>query len=659
MKYRADIDGLRTLAIVPVVLFHAGVSSMSGGFIGVDVFFVISGFLITGILFRELIETGRVSIARFYARRVRRLLPALLIVIAATLILSQFFLPPTGERQSLAISSIAALFFASNFYFWRTQTGYFAESAESLPLLHTWTLAVEEQFYIGWPIMIVLVGFLAFKFGKDKARWLLITITIVGILSFVLSFWLSEARPKAAFFLVVTRAWEFAIGAILAMSLQGKLLPKSKNTGWLVIIGIAAIIYSVFMFDSATKWPGWAALVPTLGTAAIIAGGALSTKPSLMTGFLSTRPMVYVGKLSYSWYLWHWPLLAILHGATLGEQTTLQRIGVVILSFVLSAISYHLIETPIRIRRPGPFKTTFGSLVAGTALLILGTASATVSLAQSKKELGASPQLLAIKKAKSEDLIWPAYCNHFQYPFAGLSPIEACKLGQTDSPNSIMVWGDSHAHHFLPMFDEIGKMVGASVISRTRGGCRPFNGPLGTVGIGRTKALLDDCRAFNEAIAQELKQLSDTGTKFVVIASRWPPNGEDAPIMNTLWESELKISIQAVLETGMKVVLISDGPAFKHSIPECLARRGIINCDISKKSILRNRHQMIQVLTKFADNPNVSLWDPIDSLCKNETCETVNATGAVLYKDSHHLSLQGAQFLANSELTILIKDNLK
>jgi len=288
LNYRPDIDGLRTLAVVPVILFHAGATWLPGGFVGVDIFFVISGYLISSIILRES-AAGEFSFLRFYERRLRRIIPALLVVLVVTVAIFQMIALP-GQAQQTAESGIAALLSVSNFYFWRT-SGYFAPAAEFMPLLHTWTLAVEEQFYLIFPVVV-----LALLKLRLPIKWVFVVGTIAA---FAIGYWLSLEKPSVAYYLLPARAWELAIGAVLAVgvvpAVRGALMRES-----LPAFGISLIVFSMFYIRSDMLFPGWVALMPCLGTAMVIHAGGQSWVAQKV---LAARPVVFVGLLSYSLYL--------------------------------------------------------------------------------------------------------------------------------------------------------------------------------------------------------------------------------------------------------------------------------------------------------------------------------------------------------------------
>ncbi len=335
-NYRKDIDGLRALAVLPVIFYHAGFELFSGGFVGVDVFFVISGYLITNIILKDLSE-DKFSIINFYERRARRILPALFTVILITSILSYIFLTKS-ELGFYFKSVIATLFFFSNFYFWKN-TPYFNSDSEVQPLLHTWSLSIEEQFYIVFPIIMVLL----FRYYK---RLIAHFITIFLILSFSLCFWASNfTSGNLNFYFTLTRGWELALGSILSIYLQKKInIKKDKISSYLSLTGLFLIFFSVFFLNKESNFPGLLSLIPTIGTGLIIIYG---NKSEFTEKILSNRVLVFIGLISFSFYLWHQPLLAF--GNLYFENfDIIPKITVILISLLLSYFSWKYIEQIFR-----------------------------------------------------------------------------------------------------------------------------------------------------------------------------------------------------------------------------------------------------------------------------------------------------------------------
>lgn len=334
MRYRAEIDGLRAVAILPVVLFHAGFSAFGGGFVGVDVFFVISGYLITTIL-RDELTHGTVDLRRFYERRARRILPALFVVMAVSTVLAgRFFVPE--DMKAFSESLVAVPIFLSNVLFWQ-QSGYFDGAVELKPLLHTWSLSVEEQYYIVFPLVMLCL----WRWGQ---RGLCACLGVAALLSLGLAEWGVSNKPSATFYLLPTRGWEILIGSLAALLAHRVVLPQSSIAREFAgLSGLGLILYSVFSFDENTPFPGVAALVPTLGALLILLFGTLDTWVGRVLAF---RPIAFVGLVSYSFYLWHQPVFAF--SKYHREPTSLVMLGLVILSFALGVISWKFIERPFR-----------------------------------------------------------------------------------------------------------------------------------------------------------------------------------------------------------------------------------------------------------------------------------------------------------------------
>lgn len=332
MKYRTEIDGLRALAVIPVILFHAGLTPFSGGFVGVDVFFVISGYLITTILIED-INNQRYSIFRFYERRARRILPVLFFVLISTLPIAWLTMD-VAALAKYGTASLATLLFASNFYFWRSE-GYFEESAELNPLLHTWSLAVEEQFYLFFPLFLVFI----WRFGKQKAFWFIVGLSLCSL---VLAEWGWRVKPQANFYLAPTRAWELFVGSLVAFMMY-KRAPVSCNLR--AILGLLFIVMAIFLYDKSTPFPSVYTLLPVVGTALILG----YSRTTFVGKVLSLRPIVFVGLISYSAYLWHQPIFSFFRYLSKSlELSANQILAGLALCFALSYLSWRFIETPFR-----------------------------------------------------------------------------------------------------------------------------------------------------------------------------------------------------------------------------------------------------------------------------------------------------------------------
>jgi peptidoglycan/LPS O-acetylase OafA/YrhL len=492
--YRADIDGLRAIAVLAVLLFHAGVRAFSGGFVGVNVFFVISGYLITTIIHRE-IEAGRFSITQFYERRFRRNLPAAAVLVVAVLVAGELLFP-AHQQDGLARSAVAAALFSSNIFFY-LESGYFADPAHSLPLLHTWSLAVEEQYYLLFPLVMLLIA----KFGRRHyTAWLLL---LTGV-SFAACVRVTESDAAAAFYLSPTRAWELMVGSLLAVNAVPPL--QSRRTRELVAIaGIAMLAVSVMGFSEFTIFPGFAALIPVLGTAMLIHSGAHGETTTVR--YLSVRPLVFVGLISYSLYLWHWPVIVFAQYYSVVPLTPVATVLMFGVIFALAIASWRYVEMPFRRKRVAAARRQmFHVSTAATAAIV---AVALVSL-HGQGLPGRAGQDTAILHPE-EDPEWLRWdqCEHRSRVPGGAG--QPCSLGAGDETPSFMLWGASHARALASSVDRSAARNGLSGELAVASGCPPLS-----------RVVRQDrrhCDAFNARVLEYLEAREDIGT--VILAARW------------------------------------------------------------------------------------------------------------------------------------------
>ena len=428
MDYRREIDGLRALAVLVIILFHAGFETFSGGFVGVDVFFVISGYLITTIILTEL-EQGKFSIVIFYERRARRILPALFLVMFVCIPFSWFWLLPS-DMKDFSQSLVAMSVFASNILFWR-ESGYFGTAAELKPLLHTWSLAVEEQYYVLFPLFLMLF----WKFGK---RLIFVTLGLMFFVSLAVAQWATYAKPDVAFYLLPTRGWELLIGAFAAFYLSqsnckdfGKGL--SEFAGWL---GVALILYSVFAYNKVTPFPGLYALVPTLGTVLII---LFATQQTIVGRFVGNKAFVGIGLISYSAYLWHQPLFAFAKHKDLSEPDQITFALLAIISLILAYFSWKIVEVPFRNKKRINRKKVFLlSVFFTTIITIVGLLGIYFDGFKSRLPPNIIWQSFGAKLDANGDV-----CE--MKPVIGFDGVVACNFGATRGNKNVALYGDSHA----------------------------------------------------------------------------------------------------------------------------------------------------------------------------------------------------------------------
>ena len=444
MKYRREIDGLRALAVVPVILFHAGFKGFSGGYVGVDVFFVISGYLITSIILSEK-EAGIFSLLSFYERRARRILPALFVVMFACLPAAWILLLPQ-DMKNFSESLVAVSTFASNFLFWH-QSGYFDTASELKPLLHTWSLAVEEQYYVLFPILMVLT----WKFGK---RCIFLSLLAIANLSFGLAEWTSRTYPGFDFFMLPTRGWEILLGAFTSFYLNRKnrkVLHHSVDQ-LISLVGLALVIYAVYMFNDQTPFPGIYALIPTVGAAFII---LYATNQTLVGRLLGSKLFVGIGLISYSAYLWHQPILAFARQRSLDQPSNQLLAGLALTTAIFSYISWRFIEKPFRnkkiISRPQIF--LYG-VIASLFFIAVGL----VGYDSGGFPFRFDSILIDLQKANMgvyERHVKPCWSKIENSPTLE----SACSFG-ANKPPSFALLGDSHAGALLAQLDSLGSAYG-------------------------------------------------------------------------------------------------------------------------------------------------------------------------------------------------------
>ena len=441
--YRPDIDGLRSIAVLLVLFFHAEIGT-TGGFVGVDVFFVISGYLITGLILRE-IEAGTFTLGNFWERRIRRILPAALFSVAICLLVGSVVMLPS-DFSDLGKSAVAQLMMAANVFFWR-DTGYFAGAAETKVLLHHWSLAVEEQFYVFYPCLLILAR-------RLKRKQIATVLILLAITSFFLSLYFISRRPTATFYLLPFRAWELLAGGLLAMLPAP---PKSRKLCELLsVTGLVAILYAAFEYTSSTNFPGTAAILPVLGTCFVILS---NTNQLTFAGrLLSLRPVVFVGLISYSLYLWHWPVLAYTRYLMI-DLTWVNKILAVAISFVLAALSWRLIEQPIRRKKSSTESHRCAwKTYAWAASFIFGLALCSVTVWQSS---GLQSRFDNRMSEIADDASWTG--RHLTSSTSHIADRQFPSIGRAtaDSPEFV-IWGDSHALMLCEVIDQHAKQAGTS-----------------------------------------------------------------------------------------------------------------------------------------------------------------------------------------------------
>lgn len=585
--YRADIDGLRGLAILAVIGYHAGLPSFKGGFVGVDVFFVISGFLITQLLKNEIKKTGTLSFRNFYARRVRRLLPAMWIVVIATLLLWILFLSGLGDTRKFAASTRWSLLGLANIFFKKNTGGYFDGPTAEMPFLHFWSLAVEEQFYGIWPLL--------FFFLRKRSRGLFVILIGITLISFFGSqIWIQKGLQSSAFYLMPFRAWELAVGSLLVFFPRVKVKFRFLTS----LLGFSLIGMAIFCYTAQTPFPGFWALPPVLGTAFLI-----GSESGPFFKVLSHSILNRIGILSYGWYLWHWPLLALARIWNLSVEPPLYvRLLILGLSLILAELSLRWIETPIR---HGRFwsKQKSWSIIGVAALvcacLIGGTL--TLSLLEDRMLSARYGSVLIQKIREKSELA----LNCFSKMDIGTP---RCNFSFSDKSNAptLAIWGDSHSCSYFPMVEYYARKNSLKATLYCQGDTPP---------------LLDASADFGNAVIEDIKRLQSTNTAVsVILVARWMAYSRN----QSLSQEKLRNTLNELRRIGVsKILIILPYPEFKLFTLRCL-RRDPEHCFLPRSEVEDHRAAGVTLIRDVAASfPHVRLLDPLPSICSDSICPQI------------------------------------
>jgi len=624
LKYRPEIDGLRALAVLPVILFHAGLKSFSGGFIGVDVFFVISGYLITLIITKD-IRAGTFSFAAFYERRSRRILPALFLVIACCIPFAWLWMLPS-EMKDFSASAVSVCIFVSNVLFWR-QSGYFERAAELKPLLHTWSLAVEEQFYIFFPIALLL----AWRLGR---KHVFAATALATLLSFGLSEYGSRHHPSVNFYMLPTRAWELLTGALCALI---AIKPSRGRDNSLSILGISGIAFSVFVFDESVPFPSVHALIPVLSTCAIILFANGST---LVGAFLSLEPLTRIGLLSYSAYLWHQPLFAFARIRSIGDPSHSLMLLLSGISLVLAYFSWRFVEIPARRRGQWPLPTrrilVCAVGAAGVIIVLLGVWGLQANGFPSRW-----PQEIATLDDRiSENRGLSAVCEgDFR-----LSP--ECRTGVAPE---VVLWGDSFAMHLLDGL--LASKSDLSVVQFTQSVCGPLVG-IAPISPKFPVSNAKKCLEFNDAVLGFVAQTPSL--KYAVLSSPFSQFADDGVRVLTregaivpgkeVAATALRNTLETLKRLGVTPVIFAPPPSPGFDAGRCLVnaarhKEPASKCDFLRSSAAERQAEVRHLLEEVGKQYSVVWLD--DSVCGAETC-FASQGGVFTYRDTGHLSREGS-----------------
>ncbi|HEX4303115.1 MAG TPA: acyltransferase family protein [Rhizomicrobium sp.] len=631
-RYRADIDGLRALAVLPALFFHYRVPGFSGGFVGIEIFFVISGYLITQLLTGEM-RAGRFSIAAFYERRVRRIFPALFVVLFVVSLAGAVILFP-GALRTMGENVVAVALFAANFAF-LDQTSYFDQSASLNPLLHTWSLAVEEQFYIVYPAVLYLVH-------RTWPARLTAVIGALALLSFLLTIYLAHAHPAAAFYLPFTRAWELLLGALVALGALPKL-----NARWLrevlAALGFAMIAGTIVFLPSNIPFLAATLIVTCLGTVLII--WADEAGMTMIGHGLSWRPVVFVGIISYSLYLWHWPIWSFTNYFLMETPGWGLRLGLFAISFALAVLSWWFIERPFRLNRHRFDRRTL-FVIAGSAMAVcigLGLAAFASNGFPERYPQQVRDVLRAVRE-------FPMRTNCFEPSPDRAGKGQFCQFGDLKAAPSIALWGDSHALALFSAFDAVARRHGRKGLFMAKGDCPPFLGDIPLVNVPAA------CEKFNHRVMQKLAKMQ---IKTFILAGRWAMYDQGnfaeeddlvprnvAADRHALFAEMLHRTIDTLTQRGIKIILIEDVPEIGRSVPHMMARDMLMGWpEETGPTLAEYRARQVNVLAQFATlGAKVTLLDPTPILCPGGQC-AIKRDGHLLYRDGDHLTTFGASLL--------------
>lgn len=626
MQYRREIDGLRAVAVIPVILFHAGFTFFSGGYVGVDIFFVISGYLITGIIVSEL-EQGKFSILRFYERRARRILPALFFVMLCCIPFAIMWMLPS-QFKDFSQSLVAVSLFASNILFWR-ESGYFATSSEDKPLLHTWSLAVEEQYYLLFPVFLILL----WRFGRNPIFY---SIIVISVTSLLLSEWGWRNEPTANFYLAPSRAWELLAGSICAFLQFGK---PQKSNNMLSVFGLALILFAIFFYDEATPFPSIYALVPVLGAALIILYG---TRNTWVARLLSHKGFVGIGLISYSAYLWHQPLFAFARIRSLNTPEQWVMLILAAASLALAYLSWRYVEQPFRKRTTPSLHSQGATLGAaglvGIAFILFGVMGIVNDGARTQY-LTTDLQSRYLETAISSPL--RESCHTAGKNFT--PPEDACEYFEDNV--SVAVFGDSHTVELAYALAEYLAPHGIGIKHLSFSGCNPEY---------ELENFSSSCAEWTQQALEYIENNADITHVIVSYRITSSFNAIDPEYVEQTQGALL--SILQRLSKDKNVTFVMQSPELPMHIDNLIyhnkfhVNSQILGAKFGDWRKIRRTFDDFST-TKLA---NYDQFDPESFFCAGEYC-LVGANGNAYYFDDDHLSVSGARLFAEKIVPRIIE----
>ncbi len=656
-QFRPDIQGMRAVAVLLVVLYHAHVPFVRAGYVGVDVFFVISGFLITGQLMREVERTGRVSLIGFYGARIRRLFPPAALVVVVTLVAARVW-DSVFHVRTVTVDALFTLGYAMNYRLAAEGVDYQNANGPVSPLQHMWSLAVEEQFYVVWPLMILGCALVA----RRRARAAVIAVLLVGFaLSLAASIDQTVANPTYAYFGLHTRAWELALGGLIALSATMWVKLPSLLAAPLSWAGLLAIVWSAFAFDDQTPFPGVAALVPTLGAAALIAAGCRAHRGSAEV-VLALPTAQGIGRFSYGWYLWHWPMVTLIPMAVGYELAWPYLVEISLLSFWFAVLTHYLLEAPSRRSRlsmtgwlgGAAVGSTSVAAVAGVVFLSLpafvgtGAAAKGIELSQTDPAKVQRALVKGLQVTEAPRNLNPSIENasidqpestkngcHADYLVVGQG---ACVYGKKSAKRTMVLFGDSHAQQWLPALDRQGKRMGWKVVAWTKAAC-----PVADIAIvnDELRREFSECYDWRD---RTIRRIAALDPDIVVVSQSDSVPGEQ--VGNTSWADATAASLARLQAEDIPVAYVLDTPIPSRDIPDCVATHlsdvGACNLDRATATRYAGRRE---ALDETLSRRGITAWDPAEVLCTSQSCPIV-VGGLLVYRDASHLSATFSEWLA-------------
>lgn len=625
------------MAILLVVGAHAGVPWLSGGFVGVDVFFVLSGFLITGLLLDEVSTTGRIAFDAFYLRRFRRLMPALVLMIVATSLVALLILSP-GEQLQQASTAATAVMWVSNIHFALAQMDYFSQGTDANLFLHTWSLGVEEQFYLVWPLLLLL----ALGKGQGLARigrlrWVMLGVALVSLTA---SVWLTPRLPQFAFYMMPARGWEFAAGALVWLGFRGKLSGMSgKPAGALGLhvaglLGLGAIMVPAVMYSGHESYPSWRACFPALGAAAVVWAGSHGV-PTGVSRWLSVRPLQWLGRISYAWYLWHWPMLLLAYALT-GSRAPLVSAVAVLVSLSLATASYRFVEYPVRHQAWWLDRRRMAWMGCAAVIVLVNVLTARWFDTAATRPDSTNTQRYA--RARSDaPAIYAMGCDDWYRS----SELRVCTFGPSDAAHTAVLMGDSVAGQWFPAVSHVFVDAGWRLLVLTKSACPMVDEPFFYARIGREYT---ECSAWRQrALARVVALHPD-----VVLLSTVATND----FSRTQWVDGTSRVLQAIDGSVGRIAILRGTPRLPFDGPDCLSSHAgrpkwLASWQVCEAPAADAHDTVVfqwlqQAGARFA---NVRTIDMNDLVCPQGMC-VAERQGTIVYRDAQHLTASFAASLA-------------